>query len=61
MGKIIIHVEGGVVRAVYSDTTQSVNVLDLDIPRYPTGKEISEIKSRINSLDLAQDNLIQIY
>lgn len=61
MGTIVIHVEGGLVQAVYSDTAQSVNVLDLDLPSYPTGKDISEIQSRADTLKQEQDRLIQIY
>lgn len=35
MVRVIIHVEGGMVHAVYSDGEADVEVLDLDVSSYP--------------------------
>ena len=61
MGKIIIHVEGGLVQAVYSDKIQEIEVFDLDLPSYPTKEDILEFDSRAKKLKLGQDGLTQIY
>lgn len=61
MGKIVIHVEGGLVQAVYSDRAQEVEVFDLDLPSYPSEVEILEFDSRAQKLKLEQDGLTQIY
>jgi hypothetical protein len=63
MKKIVIHVEGGLVQAVYADTERNieVEVLDLDVPSYPTEEEIAEIQEKRTTIQLEQERMVQIY
>ena len=47
MAHIIIHVEDGLVQAVYSDSDVSVDVYDLDVSEFPdNGEEITANQRR---------------
>ena len=59
MNKIIIELEGGLVRAVWStDQTISVEIMDRDIPENDEGaeehiREIEELEADIQNLNMA--------
>lgn len=49
--RVAIEVEGGLVQAVYSDASVSVEVYDLDVPEFPTEEEQKEIDSKAAALE----------
>ncbi len=45
--KVVIKIEGGVCQAVYSDNPDlEVEVYDLDLPDFPTKRELDESNAR---------------
>jgi len=61
MAKVIIHVEGGLVQAVYSTEELDIQVYDLDVSSYATKQEIEEMKTIAADLETAIRDLQQIY
>ena len=61
MAKVIIHVEGGLVQAVYSTEELDIQVYDLDVSAYATKQEIEEMKTIAADLEIAIRDLQQIY
>jgi hypothetical protein len=61
MAKVIIHVEGGLVQAVYSTEELDIQVYDLDVSSYATKQEIEEMKTIAADLKTAIRDLQQIY
>jgi hypothetical protein len=61
MTKVIIHVEGGLVQAVYSAEELDIQVYDLDLSDFATTSEVAERK--VIAADLAKEikGLKQIY
>ncbi len=59
--KVIIHVEGGLVQAVYSTEELDIQVYDLDLSRYASQKEIEETKAIAATLEKEIQDLQQIY
>lgn len=51
MVRVVIHVEGGMVRAVYSDGEADVEVLDLDVSSYPGEGEEDEVDMKRRQLE----------
>lgn len=51
MVRVVIHVEGGMVRAVYSDGEVDVDVLDLDVSSYPDEAEEDEVDMKRRQLE----------
>lgn len=61
MAKVVIHVEGGLVQAVYSTEELDIHVYDLDVSSYANKREIEEAKAIAAQLDEAIRDLQQIY
>jgi hypothetical protein len=61
MPKVILHVEGGLVQAVYSTEELDIQVYDLDVSSYATKQEIEEMKTIASDLETAIRDLQQIY
>ena len=61
MPKVIIHVEGGLVQAVYSTEELDIQVYDLDLSRYATQREIEESKAIAATMEKEIRGLQQIY
>jgi len=59
--KVIIHVEGGLVQAVYSTEELDIQVYDLDVSSYATKQEVEEMKTIAADLETAIRDLQQIY
>ena len=59
--KVIIHVEGGLVQAVYSTEELDIQVYDLGVSSYATKQEIEEMKTIAADLEIARRDLQQIY
>lgn len=59
--KVIIHVEGGLVQAVYSTEELDIQVYDLDLSRYASKQEIDETKAIAAMLEKEIRDLQQIY
>lgn len=59
--KVIIHVEGGLVQAVYSTEELDIQVYDLDLSRYASKQEIDETKAITATLEKEIRDLQQIY
>ena len=61
MPKVIIHVEGGLVQAVYSTEELDIQVYDLDLSRYASQREIEETKAIAATMEKDIRGLQQIY
>ena len=61
MPKVVIHVEGGLVQAVYSTEELDIQVYDLDVSSYANKREIEEAKAIAAQLDKAIRDMQQIY
>jgi hypothetical protein len=61
MAKVVIHVEGGLVQAVYSTEELDIQVYDLDVSSYATKQEIEEMRTIAADLETAICDLQQIY
>jgi len=61
MSKVIIHVEGGLVQAVYSKEELDVQVYDLDMPDFATKTEIESMKTITAEFESEIKDLQQIY
>lgn len=61
MPKVIIHVEGGLVQAVYSTEELDIQVYDLDISDFATKREIEEEKAIAADFEKQIQDLNQIY
>jgi len=61
MPKVIIHVEGGLVQAVYSNAELDVQVYDLDLSDFATAREIEEEKAIAAQFETETRNLKQVY
>ena len=61
MTKVIIHVEGGLVQAVYSAEELDIQVYDLDVSDFATEAEYREAKTIAADFVRQIRNLRQIY
>jgi hypothetical protein len=61
MPKVVIHVEGGLVQAVYSTEELDIQVYDLDISDFATKREIEDEKAIAADLEKQIQGLNQIY
>ena len=61
MPKVIVHVEGGLVQAVYSSEELDIQVYDLDISDFATKRENEEKKMIAADLEKQIQGLNQIY
>lgn len=61
MPKVIIHVKGGLVQAVYSTEELDIQVYDLDISDFATKRKIEEEKAIAADLEKQIHGLNQIY
>ena len=61
MPKVIIHVEGGLVQAVYSKEELDIQVYDLDMPDFATETEIESMKTIAAEFETEIKDLQQIY
>jgi len=61
MTKVIIHVEGGLVQAVYSTEELDIQVYDLDVSDFATEAEYREAKAIAADFARQIRNLQQIY
>jgi hypothetical protein len=61
MTKVIIHVEGGLVQAVYSAEELDIQVYDLDVSDFATETEYQESKTIAADFARQISNLQQIY
>jgi hypothetical protein len=59
--KVIIHLEGGLVQAVYATEDMDVRIFDLDMPDFATRKELEEAKSLAADLKSRIQDLKQVY
>ncbi len=59
--KVIIHVEGGLVQAVYSTEELDIQVYDLVLSRYASKQEIEETKALAATMEKEIRDLQQIY
>jgi len=59
--KVIIHLEGGLVQAVYSELELDIQVYDLDMPDFATRKELEEAKTLAADFENQIQELKQIY
>lgn len=59
--KVIIHVEGGLIQAVYSTEELDIQVYDLDLSRYASKQEIEETKALAATMEKEIRDLQQIY
>lgn len=61
MPKVIIHVEGGMVQAVYSTEELDIQVYDLDVSQYASKPEIEAMKAIAADFETKIKELQQIY
>lgn len=61
MTKVIIHVEGGLVQAVYSAEELDIQVYDLDLSDFATTSEVAATKAIAADLAKEIKGLMQIY
>lgn len=61
MPKVIIHVEGGLVQAVYSAEELDIQVYDLDISDFANDTEIGAMKTIAAAFEAEIKGLQQIY
>ena len=61
MTKVIIHIEGGLVQAVYSAEELDIQVYDLDVSDFATEAEYQESKTIAADFARQIRNLQQIY
>ena len=61
MTKVIIHIEGGLVQAVYSAEELDIQVYDLDVSDFATEAEYQESKAIAADFARQIRNLQQIY
>jgi len=59
--KVIVHLEGGLVQAVYSEQELDIQVYDLDMPDFATRKELEEAKTLAADFESQIQELKQIY
>jgi hypothetical protein len=59
--KVIIHVQGGLVQAVYSTEELDIQVYDLDISDFATGREIENAKTIAADFERQIQGFKQIY
>lgn len=58
---VIIHVEGGLVQAVYSTEDLDIQVFDLDVSDFATRFEIEETKAMAADLESKTSNMKAVY
>jgi hypothetical protein len=61
MPKVIIHVEGGLVQAVYSAAELDIQVYDLDISDFANNTELEAMKTIAAEFDAEIKGLQQVY
>jgi hypothetical protein len=59
--KVIIHLEGGLVQAVYATVDLDVRIFDLDMPDYATSQELEEAKTLATDFKSQIQDLKQVY
>jgi hypothetical protein len=61
LSKVIIHLEGGLVQAVYASEDMDVLIFDLDKPDFATRKELDEAKTLAADFESQIQDLKQVY
>jgi hypothetical protein len=59
--RVLIHVEGGLVQAVYASEELDIQVYDLDIPSFATQYEIKQIRMIADQFEQQRQGLPQLY
>jgi len=59
--EVIIHLEGGLVQAVYAAEDMDVLIFDLDMPDFATRQELDEAKTLAADLESRIQVLKQVY
>lgn len=59
--EVIIHLEGGLVQAVYAAEDMDVRIFDLDMPDFATRQELDEAKTLAADLESRIQVLKQVY
>jgi len=60
--KVAIHVEGGIIQSVFSDTESlAIEVFDLDEPDLLTESEFEEFKTLQNDFEKIRKKLMAVY
>ena len=59
--KVIIHLEGGLVQAVYATEDMDVQIFDLDMPDFATRQELDEAKTIAADFESQIQDLKQVY
>ncbi|MCL7489734.1 MAG: hypothetical protein M8357_16325 [Desulfobulbaceae bacterium] len=59
--KVIIHLEGGLVQAVYSELELDIQVYDLDMPDFATRQELEEAKTLATDFESRIQDPKQVY
>ena len=59
--RVLIHVEGGLVQAVYASEELDIQVYDLDVSSFATPLEIKQIRMIVAQLEQQRQSLLQIY
>jgi hypothetical protein len=59
--EVIIHLEGGLVQAVYAAEDMDVRIFDLDMPDFATRQELDEAKMLATDLESRIQDLKQVY
>lgn len=59
--RVIIHVEGGLVQAVYSSEELDIQVYDLDFSSFATPLEIKQVRTIAAEFEQQRQGLQQIY
>ncbi|MDD2468350.1 MAG: hypothetical protein PHI97_30590 [Desulfobulbus sp.] len=58
---VLIHVEGGLVQAVYASAELDIQVYDLDVPSFATPLEIKQIRMIAAQFEQQRQGLLQLY
>ncbi len=59
--RVFIHVEGGLVQAVYASAELDIQVYDLDVPSFATPLEIKQIRMIAAQFEQQRQGLLQLY
>ena len=59
--RVLIHVEGGLVQAVYASEELDIQVYDLDAPSFATPLEIKQIRMIAAQFEQQRQGLLQLY
>ena len=59
--RVLIHVEGGLVQAVYASEELDIQVYDLDVSSFATPYEIKQIRMIAAQFEQQRQGLLQLY